>query len=401
MDRADAVPAPAAGAGSASGGLRRRRGGGRPPPARHRHPGGGCRPPPATPDFAALRERCPRLLEAATLYARLADRHIALGPQFRWLERIWLGQDEAVFEVAPPAGEAVDPAFQLHPGLLDSLLQPALAVLAMGQGNDTYVPVALEAFRFHARPVAFPLRGHVRRRGAAQDLADILVCDATDACVAEVHGFEFRRLDAGKVGAASPLDTALYAVAWDECPAPAAAAAEFPAPAVLMADDAVLRHGLDAPWRRSTAPLPAAVRGPGGARPRLPGRGLRGSRRPAAAGCLARHRGDRAAAGAGSGSGPPAAAAAAHPGTAWPPARARRGWKRWNARPPCPPPRSGRGSRRGTARRRKPSWRCWPPAARNSVPSCAGRRTRWRRCSRAETSAPPRACTRIPPASAR
>ncbi|WP_233560151.1 type I polyketide synthase [Teichococcus wenyumeiae] len=211
-------------------------------------------PPPAPPDFAALRERCPRLLEAATLYARLADRHIALGPQFRWLERIWLGQDEAVFEVAPPSGEAVDPAFQLHPGLLDSLLQPALAVLAMGQGNDTYVPVALESFRFHARPAAFPLRGYVRRRGAAQDLADILVCDATDACVAEVHGFEFRRLDAGRVGAASPLDAALYAVAWDECPAPAAAAAEFPAPAVLMADDAVLRHGLDAPLAAVNSP---------------------------------------------------------------------------------------------------------------------------------------------------
>lgn len=197
-------------------------------------------------DPDALRARCPRIMEGVALRARLADRHIALGPQFGWLERLWVGEGEALFELRPPEGEAIDPAFQLHPGLLDSLLQPALAVLAMDEGNDTCVPVALEAFHFFGRPAAFPLHGHVRRRGAAQEVADIGVFDAAGACVAEVRGFEFRRLDAVRVGTAPDLDAALYGVCWEDCPAPVVAAADFPAPAVLVADGASLRETLGA-----------------------------------------------------------------------------------------------------------------------------------------------------------
>jgi acyl transferase domain-containing protein/acyl-CoA synthetase (AMP-forming)/AMP-acid ligase II/acyl carrier protein/phospholipid N-methyltransferase len=174
-----------------------------------------------TIDRAVLRGRCGVEISGAEIYARLAAREIALGPDFSWISTLWRGEGEALFEIRPPAGVVVDPGFQLHPGLIDSLLQPSLMVLAMGEGDETYVPFALEAFRFHRRPAAFPLWGHaVRRAGeGADEVADIVVFDDGGNCVAEVEGFEFRRADKTLLLRPDSLHDALYDIAWREIPA--------------------------------------------------------------------------------------------------------------------------------------------------------------------------------------
>lgn len=201
-----------------------------------------------TRDADAVRPRCGERIEGAAVYRRLADRRIDLGAAFSWLRTVWTGDGEALFEIEPPIGVAVDPAFQLHPGLIDSLLQPALAVLAMGEGDETYVPFAMEAFRFHRRVTDFPLQGHARRRLAdgGREVADIAVYDADGACVAEVRGFEFRRADPALLLKSGGLRDALYEIVWREIePGVAATPASEAIPlGAFMADRARLAAGM-------------------------------------------------------------------------------------------------------------------------------------------------------------
>lgn len=136
------------------------------------------------------------------IYQLLADRQIVLGSAFSWLNELTVGDGEASFTIQAPPGLAVDDAYQMHPGLIDSMLQPSLMVLDIGQSDATYVPFGMERFSFYhnqSTPMAFPLKGYAKRRTNQTDtkqtigkqLADIVLVDANNQLIAEVSGFEF------------------------------------------------------------------------------------------------------------------------------------------------------------------------------------------------------------------
>jgi acyl transferase domain-containing protein len=61
-------------------------------------------------------------------YAMQAENGYALGPTFRWLERVWLGKDVVLATLRVPR-ELADSAWHgLHPGLIDSCIQVASRV---------------------------------------------------------------------------------------------------------------------------------------------------------------------------------------------------------------------------------------------------------------------------------
>jgi acyl transferase domain-containing protein/acyl-CoA synthetase (AMP-forming)/AMP-acid ligase II/NAD(P)-dependent dehydrogenase (short-subunit alcohol dehydrogenase family)/phospholipid N-methyltransferase/aryl carrier-like protein len=194
--------------------------------------------PPSPLSLDTVRSRCRTEIGHGEIYRRLAARQIDLGPHFSWIHAVWTGDDEGIFEIRQPAGLKADPAFPLHPGLIDSLLQPSLLVLASGRSEDTHVPFAFKAFRCFRRATSFPLWGYVHRRvvGETQEMADITVFDRDGACVAEVQGFEMRTIDSARLLAASGLHDALYEVAWRALPSaevPAVAGGQRPPPALI------------------------------------------------------------------------------------------------------------------------------------------------------------------------
>ncbi|MBD1204723.1 MAG: SDR family NAD(P)-dependent oxidoreductase [Rhodobacteraceae bacterium] len=140
---------------------------------------------------------------------QLAARQIALGPSFSWLRSVEFNADCARYVLAPPDGLHVDTALGLHPGLVDSLLQPALTLLSFGASHETFVPVALQRFALHRLPEAFPLLGTMRRRPEGGQIVDLEVRDAVGRPVLVAEGFELRRLTHG-----DDLAQALVEVRW-------------------------------------------------------------------------------------------------------------------------------------------------------------------------------------------
>ncbi|MEZ4729293.1 MAG: polyketide synthase dehydratase domain-containing protein [Caldilineaceae bacterium] len=151
--------------------------------------------PPVAPaiDLAALQARCDTPLAADGFYAALAEAHVALGPQFRWLHTIGRheGQGEAIARLQQPAAVSTQ-GYALFPALIDAMFQLAAAAMldqtrTTGQ-LATLLPFALETFTFYAAPPAqVSLWCHVVQ-GADQRWAITLFTE-TGQVLATVEGF--------------------------------------------------------------------------------------------------------------------------------------------------------------------------------------------------------------------
>lgn len=80
-------------------------------------------------------------------YAVQAGRGYELGPSFKWLDQVWVGEQQALAKLRPPTELHSWPG--LHPGLIDSCLQ--VATWLPGAQNlpdeEVLVPAAVEGFR--------------------------------------------------------------------------------------------------------------------------------------------------------------------------------------------------------------------------------------------------------------
>jgi acyl transferase domain-containing protein/acyl carrier protein len=144
-----------------------------------------------TVDIDDVRGRCGRSVDPAELYASLADQRIGLGPAFRWLNRIWVGDDEVLATVARPSG--VEPVSPVHPGLLDALFQ-ATAL------NEPEARVPFGVRRLSLRTTSTAHWVHARRAGEHEWDIDLL--DEAGEVVLAVEGFADRPVPAG--GFAAP-----------------------------------------------------------------------------------------------------------------------------------------------------------------------------------------------------
>ncbi|GAB7046310.1 non-ribosomal peptide synthetase/type I polyketide synthase [Catenuloplanes indicus] len=97
------------------------------------------RPHDGTPplDVAAVRGRTTTHLHAAECYAGLAAHGYQYGPAFQAIAEVWIGPDEALARLRPPAaldGTAAD--FHAHPALLDAAFQTLLTPQLLESGAD-------------------------------------------------------------------------------------------------------------------------------------------------------------------------------------------------------------------------------------------------------------------------
>jgi acyl transferase domain-containing protein/acyl carrier protein len=180
-------------------------------------------------DRATIAARCQEDPDGpAALHAMLGERGITLGPSFRGIQRLFRGDNEALVQVALPAG--VPPVAPLHPAQLDACFQALGATFSGGGEGGAFLPLAVDQAVLH-RPWSGPLWAHACVRtdaGASGDVAtgDIMLFDDAGDVIAAITGLTIKHVVAG--AQADPSERWTYAVDWEAEPV-----ANLPAPTTI------------------------------------------------------------------------------------------------------------------------------------------------------------------------
>jgi polyketide synthase PksL len=170
-------------------------------------------------DLSEIRSRCSQTEDVDQIYARCSAAGLELGPAFRSIREIWIGQDEALvrLEVTPGTGLVTEAhsEFCLHPGLLDGALQ-TVAVLGQKQSTGLPVPFAVREVRFGN--LIHHCFAHVRRAAAEKDLLlfDIVLLDEVGRAQVELNGLAMRVFAGGLPAKAEEL--VYVRPAWQKAP---------------------------------------------------------------------------------------------------------------------------------------------------------------------------------------
>ncbi|MGE0722831.1 MAG: SDR family NAD(P)-dependent oxidoreductase, partial [Alphaproteobacteria bacterium] len=198
---------------------------------------------PAAPeriDLAAVRARTAGAIEGEALAGRFAAAGVALGPLFRGVRRLWLGDGEALAELTLSGEELAGlDAYAVHPTLLDGTFQAGMAALsaATPEAGAVLVPAGIGEVAIHA-PVGPECLAHVvlAPDGVAADRArfQARLLDPDGNVLVAIRDFVALRL-APAAPAPAPAPTAapvpLFVPAWRET---AAAAREARAEGVTL-----------------------------------------------------------------------------------------------------------------------------------------------------------------------
>ncbi|MEV8517151.1 SDR family NAD(P)-dependent oxidoreductase [Dactylosporangium sp. NPDC051484] len=147
--------------------------------------------PPATTrdhlDLDEVRRRCHDEVPGSRLYQGLADAGLAYGPAFRWVERVWTGDGEALARLVAPAGVITGGADPLDPIGLDAAMH-ALAVLPRADSGPG-MPFAADRVEILA---PLPASGWSLVRAAGADRHDVDLCDDAGRVCARIRGLVLR-----------------------------------------------------------------------------------------------------------------------------------------------------------------------------------------------------------------
>ncbi|MGA4838242.1 SDR family NAD(P)-dependent oxidoreductase [Streptomyces sp. G45] len=157
-------------------------------------------------------------LDMTEFYQRITDAGFGYGPLFRGLRAAWRDGDTTYAEVSLP--DDADPgAYGIHPGLLDSTLQPAALIAADEAANDSIrVPFSWSGVSLHATR-ARSLR--IRLTWPAQDTVSLVIADRTGAPVMTIESLVMRSVGPDQLAAARAAEAGeLYEVDWIDVPEP-------------------------------------------------------------------------------------------------------------------------------------------------------------------------------------
>ncbi len=144
------------------------------------------------------------------------------GPTFSWLDLHWTNSHEALGQLRPPCEADRAGQYQVHPGLLDSVLQLLGSILpGAGTGIDAYVPMAFGRLQCFGIPQA-PLWALATLKSFDGKLAvgDIELIDEQGHVVLTLEGASLRRVSRDWIArlAAGPLPDWCYELAWTAQP---------------------------------------------------------------------------------------------------------------------------------------------------------------------------------------
>ncbi|WP_299486085.1 type I polyketide synthase [Acaryochloris sp. IP29b_bin.137] len=173
-------------------------------------------------NFKAIQHRLTNTLSSEQFYERCVARGIEYGPSFRAVQQVWLGDGEALAQVAlTPSSTVLQ--FQMHPVLLDAGLQLAGATLE--ESLTPYLPVAVERFYCCQAPEAAWIYAQKRHQAVAQPVIDVTWVDAQHQTVAVLQGLTLQAVESPN----HPTQW-FHQVVWENQPLPLAPGAFLVSP---------------------------------------------------------------------------------------------------------------------------------------------------------------------------
>ncbi|MDF5712713.1 MAG: type I polyketide synthase [Rhizonema sp. NSF051] len=164
-----------------------------------------------------IQARCTQQIAALEIYQSW-QQQIQLGASFQWLDCIWRGEGEALAKIKWLDVGDEQQEYQLYPGLIDSCLQLTNIVNSC---KDTFVPFAIESFRFDKPPQTQQLWCHALRRqqrNADVDklIVDIKLFDFKGQLIADMVGVEAKKVTRQLLLDSHSLDVTgwLYEIDW-------------------------------------------------------------------------------------------------------------------------------------------------------------------------------------------
>jgi myxalamid-type polyketide synthase MxaB len=190
-----------------------------------RHANGVVRIVDATPTESEFRlptvqARCQREIPVDEFYENASGRGIQFGASLRAVEKLWLGDNEALASIQLPAEFRPETkTYKLHPSLLDAAFQVAVAAAAQSS-SDLFLPVGCESFHLLSSGFAQGW-AHARvraRQGVSKDTytVDITIADDAGHPVAEVTGLHIKRVPVSAGARALQVQDWLYTIHWIE-----------------------------------------------------------------------------------------------------------------------------------------------------------------------------------------
>jgi acyl transferase domain-containing protein/acyl carrier protein len=163
-------------------------------------------------------------METESYYRGLRARGIQHGPLFQGITRVWRRPGAVMASITIPQAVADDMSgYQIHPALLDSILQGITPFLPDEREDDTYVPVAVRRIRLYWRPGPDDrLWTHaVVRPEVHGDLGtltgDVFLLNEQGQVLLEVQDFRLQSLDASTQDfMPHRLNQLLYTINWEE-----------------------------------------------------------------------------------------------------------------------------------------------------------------------------------------
>ncbi|HXA48675.1 MAG TPA: beta-ketoacyl synthase N-terminal-like domain-containing protein, partial [Candidatus Acidoferrum sp.] len=184
-------------------------------------------------DIAGIQARCTEPVTKEDFYAHAQRLGFDFGPRFRWIERVWRKDDEALAEFRfPEEGDDFE-SYRLNPGLIDSIFTviggPRIfADEAVRQGN-AFVPLGIDRVHFYRKPWG-RLWCHASLRADDAMTGEVFtgtirVIHESGEPIVDILGIHLRRAKRDSLLRAlrSHLKESLYDLAWE----PAGAAPEW------------------------------------------------------------------------------------------------------------------------------------------------------------------------------
>ncbi|MCC5622300.1 type I polyketide synthase, partial [Nostoc sp. CHAB 5715] len=168
-----------------------------------------------------MQTQCQQQMSRAEFYQEFYQtRQINLGSSFQWIEQAWQGNGEALCQMRQAVAE-VD-AYQLHPGLIDSCLQLAIANLP----NTTYVPISIDSFKYYGQTDKELWCQVQMQQGVGSNqqtyTANIQLFDQNQQIVAQITGLHLVQANREALQRVMPAQKNdwLYEIAWLAKPQP-------------------------------------------------------------------------------------------------------------------------------------------------------------------------------------
>ena len=188
-----------------------------------------------------IRARCEREVSGDEFYAALLRNGFAYGSRMRGVQRLWIGDREALAEVALPDEERAALAeYRVHPALFDATAHTLFATFLLTEGSspgEQWLPQGARRVSYHRSPPhSFFVHARIQPAEAGTDVrvGDLRALDPSGACYFECCEGRLRRV--GRAASETPPASAdVYQVRWERLRSIPASATRVPPSWILVA----------------------------------------------------------------------------------------------------------------------------------------------------------------------